>query len=111
VTETLTLAVAGDTMLGRSVADRVRTGLRPEQFVAPELAELLRSADLALVNLECCISDRGTPWPAPGKPFFFRAPPIAVDVLRSHSSSASRGWRPKTSPPGSSGGWDEPAPT
>jgi poly-gamma-glutamate synthesis protein (capsule biosynthesis protein) len=33
------------------------------------------------VNLECCISERGEPWPAPGKPFFFQAPPRAADVL------------------------------
>jgi poly-gamma-glutamate synthesis protein (capsule biosynthesis protein) len=82
VAETLTLALAGDTMLGRGVADRLVAGAHPEQFVASDVADLLRSADLTLVNLECCISDRGTPWPAPGKPFFFRAPPRAVDVLR-----------------------------
>jgi poly-gamma-glutamate synthesis protein (capsule biosynthesis protein) len=34
-----------------------------------------------VANLECCISDRGTPWPDPGKPFFFRAPPVAVEAL------------------------------
>jgi poly-gamma-glutamate synthesis protein (capsule biosynthesis protein) len=38
-------------------------------------------ADVFVLNLECCISDRGTPWPAPGKPFFFRAPPRATELL------------------------------
>jgi poly-gamma-glutamate synthesis protein (capsule biosynthesis protein) len=43
--------------------------------------EAARSADLFVLNLECCISERGEPWPAPGKPFFFRAPPAAVEAL------------------------------
>jgi hypothetical protein len=34
-----------------------------------------------VLNLECCISGRGRPWDAPGKPFFFRAPPRAVELL------------------------------
>jgi poly-gamma-glutamate synthesis protein (capsule biosynthesis protein) len=33
------------------------------------------------LNLECCISERGTRWPAPGKAFFFRAPASAADAL------------------------------
>jgi poly-gamma-glutamate synthesis protein (capsule biosynthesis protein) len=38
-------------------------------------------ADLLVLNLECCVSERGEPWPDPAKPFFFRAPPAAVEVL------------------------------
>jgi poly-gamma-glutamate capsule biosynthesis protein CapA/YwtB (metallophosphatase superfamily) len=34
-----------------------------------------------VLNLECCISERGRRWEAPGKPFFFRAPPRAVELL------------------------------
>ena len=71
------LAIAGDTMLGRGVADRLATSPPPSLF-SDELREIPRDADLFVLNLECCISERGTPWPAPGKPFFFRAPPIAV---------------------------------
>jgi poly-gamma-glutamate capsule biosynthesis protein CapA/YwtB (metallophosphatase superfamily) len=74
------LALAGDTMLGRGVARALATG-PPGRLVAPEVAELLRTADLAVVNLECCVSDRGRRWDAPGKPFFFRAPPRAVELL------------------------------
>jgi poly-gamma-glutamate synthesis protein (capsule biosynthesis protein) len=40
-----------------------------------------RSADLVVLNLECCISERGERWPDPEKPFFFRAPPAAVEQL------------------------------
>src|SRR5690606_22644023 len=46
-----------------------------------EIRELVADADLFLLNLECCISDRGSRWPAPGKPFHFRAPPAAVETL------------------------------
>jgi poly-gamma-glutamate capsule biosynthesis protein CapA/YwtB (metallophosphatase superfamily) len=77
---TITLALAGDTMLGRSVA-RTLTISPPEALVAPELLAVLGQADLVLLNLECCISERGRPWDAPGKPFFFRAAPRAVELL------------------------------
>jgi len=74
------LALAGDTMLGRGVAEALAAG-PPARLIAAEVAELMRSADLAVVNLECCVSDRGRRWDAPGKPFFFRAPPSAVELL------------------------------
>jgi poly-gamma-glutamate synthesis protein (capsule biosynthesis protein) len=74
------LGLAGDTMLGRLVAEHlVADG--PRAVVAPEVVAVAREADLLVLNLECCISERGEPWPAPGKPFFFRAPPVAVEVL------------------------------
>ena len=74
------MALAGDTMLGRSVADRLRVA-PPESLVHPAVVAAVREADLFLLNLECCISDRGAPWPRPDKPFFFRAPPVAVRTL------------------------------
>ena len=77
----LTLALAGDTMLGRGVADVIRTSGTAELF-APELAEITRDADLFVLNLECCISDRGERWPDPDKAFFFRAPSRAVEALQ-----------------------------
>jgi poly-gamma-glutamate capsule biosynthesis protein CapA/YwtB (metallophosphatase superfamily) len=71
------LALAGDTMLGRAVA--VALERRPPQsLVADEIAELTRAADLFVLNLECCISERGEPVP---KWFNFRAPPQAVETL------------------------------
>jgi poly-gamma-glutamate capsule biosynthesis protein CapA/YwtB (metallophosphatase superfamily) len=68
-------------MLGRGVAERLAEA-PPESLVAPEVVEAARTADLFVLNLECCISERGTRWPAPGKPFFFRAPPSATRLLR-----------------------------
>jgi poly-gamma-glutamate capsule biosynthesis protein CapA/YwtB (metallophosphatase superfamily) len=67
-------------MLGRGVAERLAE-VPVTSLVAPEVAEAAAGADLFVVNLECCISERGEPWADPDKPFFFRAPPAAVDLL------------------------------
>ena len=77
---TVTVALVGDTMLGRGVA-RALTTSPPQALVAPEVRAAMDQADLVVLNLECCISERGRPWDAPGKPFFFRAPPRAVELL------------------------------
>jgi poly-gamma-glutamate synthesis protein (capsule biosynthesis protein) len=71
------LALAGDTMLGRGVAEVLRQQ-PPESFVDPELVEITRGADLFVLNLECCISERCEPAP---KTFTFQAPPAAVEAL------------------------------
>ncbi|HSL27277.1 MAG TPA: CapA family protein [Acidimicrobiia bacterium] len=74
------IALAGDTMLGRGVAEQLRSDpLVP--LLAPEVVEVVGEADLFILNLECCISERGEPWPDPRKPFFFRAPPVAAAFL------------------------------
>jgi poly-gamma-glutamate capsule biosynthesis protein CapA/YwtB (metallophosphatase superfamily) len=75
----LRLALAGDTMLGRGVAEALERA--PQRLLAPEVVELAAAADLFVLNLECCISARGERWTAPGKPFFFRAPPRAAEWL------------------------------
>ena len=73
------LALAGDTMLGRGVADALSPD--PAALVADAVASEMRECDLCILNLECCISTRGRRWPAPNKPFFFRAPPRAIELL------------------------------
>ena len=75
------LALAGDTMLGREVGRLLATAPRAPLF-DDEVQAVVAEADLFLVNLECAVSDRGERWPDPGKPFFFRAPPVAAEVLR-----------------------------
>jgi poly-gamma-glutamate capsule biosynthesis protein CapA/YwtB (metallophosphatase superfamily) len=82
-----TIALAGDTMLGRGVADAL-TRDHATPLVAPEVAARIASADAAILNLECCISDGGTPFPDPRKPFFFRAPPVAAERLAELGISA-----------------------
>lgn len=76
----VTLALAGDTMLGRGVAERLRTAA-PHTLFAPRIKEVVDEADAFVVNLECCVSARGQRWPDPTKKFFFRAPPRAVEAL------------------------------
>jgi len=67
-------------MLGRLVGEALRT--RPAASLwSAELRDVLAEADLAIVNLECCISERGAPWDPQHKPFHFRAPPAAVETL------------------------------
>ena len=72
------LALAGDTMLGRGVAERIAAD-GPGCVFAPEVVAAAREADLFVLNLECCISERGQP--APGRRFHFRAPPVATEAL------------------------------
>ena len=76
----VTLALAGDTMLGRGVGERLAAD-PGHALLADDVAEIARSADLFVLNLECCISERGERVPEPGKPFFFRAPPVAAERL------------------------------
>jgi poly-gamma-glutamate synthesis protein (capsule biosynthesis protein) len=71
------LALAGDTMLGRGVAEELRWR-SPQSLLDPELVEIVREADLFVLNLECCVSERGSP---AAKTFTFRAPPAAVETL------------------------------
>src|SRR5215218_11121972 len=76
----VTLALAGDTMLGRLVADRLAAdpGL---ELLSPEVRAAAARADAFVANLECCISERGERFPDPRKPFYFRAPPVAAERL------------------------------
>jgi poly-gamma-glutamate capsule biosynthesis protein CapA/YwtB (metallophosphatase superfamily) len=74
------LALAGDTMLGRGVAEALRAD--PDRpLIAGEVAAQIERADAFALNLECCISRRGTRFPDPRKPFYFRAPPLAAERL------------------------------
>jgi poly-gamma-glutamate synthesis protein (capsule biosynthesis protein) len=76
----LTIALGGDVMLGRGVAESL--GSRsPVDVWSPEVRAVLAEADLVVVNLECCLSERGEPWDPGRKPFHFRAPPRAVEAL------------------------------
>jgi poly-gamma-glutamate capsule biosynthesis protein CapA/YwtB (metallophosphatase superfamily) len=70
------LMAVGDVMLGRTVADKLRTKGAAIAFSAVE--PVLTSADLLVANLECVISPQGEPQP---KAYRFRAPPEAVDAL------------------------------
>ena len=74
------IGLAGDTMLGRNVAERLSLA-GPGSLFDPALVAITNEADLLITNLECCISTHGRPWPDARKTFFFRAPTRAIDVL------------------------------
>lgn len=76
----VTVALAGDSMFGRGVAAALREDPDRPLF-APEIVEAARAADLFVLNLECCVSDRAVR-PDPTRMFTFRAPSTAVRVLR-----------------------------
>jgi poly-gamma-glutamate capsule biosynthesis protein CapA/YwtB (metallophosphatase superfamily) len=76
----ITIALAGDTMLGRGVGDKIAAA-GPYDLFDDEVRQAFAGADLRVLNLECCVSGRGRPWLAPGRPFHFRAPPEAVHAL------------------------------
>ena len=73
---TVRLMAVGDVMLAQSIGRRIRQNglLAPWVKVKPYFDE----ADLVVANLECTISDRGTPWK---KTFTFRAPISAAKSL------------------------------
>jgi len=67
----LQLAIAGDVMLGRLV----NTVLSKSNYayVLGDTIDIIRNADLSLINLECVIASTGTEWNKTFKVFHFRA--------------------------------------
>ena len=70
------LAFAGDVHFEGALGSRVSTD--PEHALAP-IAPVLRSADIAVVNLETAVTNGGSPT---AKEFTFRAPATAFAALR-----------------------------
>ncbi len=79
MSEGVDLGFVGDVMLGRNVDRRAR--VRDPKAVWGDVLERLTGLDGFFINLECCLSTRGDPWP--GRPFHFRADPEwAVPALK-----------------------------
>jgi len=76
----IVLAFTGDVMLGRLVNEMI--GHMGPYYVWGDTLQLLKKADLRLINLECVIAEDGKPWDRSPKVFFFRADPHAIDVLK-----------------------------
>jgi poly-gamma-glutamate synthesis protein (capsule biosynthesis protein) len=51
-------------------------------YVWGDTIDIIRNADLSLINLECVISSKGTKWTKTFKLFHFRANPDAIRVLK-----------------------------
>jgi poly-gamma-glutamate capsule biosynthesis protein CapA/YwtB (metallophosphatase superfamily) len=77
----ITLALTGDVMLGRRVAEALNDHMRPEEPWG-DVMPLLDAADLRIINLECAITDNEQPWTRTAKVFHFRAKPSAIETLR-----------------------------
>ncbi|HSV61734.1 MAG TPA: CapA family protein [Chthoniobacterales bacterium] len=71
------LALGGDVMLGRTIGVAIKNGADPFAAIRPQLEH----ASTRIVNLECVLSEQGTP--TPGKRYSFRAPVEAMRVLTS----------------------------
>ena len=71
------LALAGDAKLGRGVGERL-AGPGHHELPSDGVVAAAHEADLAVVNLECVVSERGASWPDPDRPVFSRAPPAGV---------------------------------
>jgi poly-gamma-glutamate capsule biosynthesis protein CapA/YwtB (metallophosphatase superfamily) len=77
----IALALTGDVMLGRNVAEALNYHMRPEEPWG-DVMPLLDAADLRIINLECAITDNEQPWTRTPKVFHFRAEPSAIETLR-----------------------------
>jgi len=75
----LKLLFVGDVMLGREVNTILKA--EPSTYPWGDTLPLFQEADVRLCNLECAISDRGTPWSATLKVFHFRSDAKNVAVL------------------------------
>jgi len=79
--DTVTVIGAGDLMLGTSFPDSSALPLYPERLLA-HMDDIIRGADLAVVNLEGCLMDSGgTPkdsWGKTDRSFIFRMPEAYV---------------------------------
>lgn len=78
--KSVTLAFIGDVMLGRGVNEEIPRRL-PESFWG-DVLPILRGADAVIANLECAITQYTQECSRTPKVFYFRADPVAVQVLR-----------------------------
>jgi len=76
----LKVVLVGDVMLGRLVNEVLK--FLPAVYPWGDTLPLFQQADVRLCNLECAISDRGTPWSATPKVFHFRSDARNVAALK-----------------------------
>lgn len=79
MSDSISVMFGGDVMLGRLVGDEIRK----RGYIHPlgGIAQLMSSADITIVNLECAITSSRTLWHGADKAFYFGAPPEAVKSL------------------------------
>jgi poly-gamma-glutamate capsule biosynthesis protein CapA/YwtB (metallophosphatase superfamily) len=74
------LLFVGDVMLGRLVNATLKD--RPPEYPWGDTLSLFNRADVRICNLECAMSDWGTPWSITPKVFHFRSDAKNVEVLK-----------------------------
>jgi len=80
------LLLLGDCMFGRLVNEVLET--QPPNYPWGDTLPILHSADWRICNLECVISDRGTPWSDYPKAFHFRSAAKNIAVLETAGINA-----------------------
>ena len=76
----MTLLFVGDVMLGRLVNEALKQ--KSPAYPWGDTLALFHDADVRICNLECVISDWGTPWSATPKVFHFRSDAKNIETLR-----------------------------
>jgi len=76
----MTLLFVGDVMLGRLV--NVVLQEKAPAYPWGDLLSLFQEVDVRFCNLECVLSDWGTPWSAPPKVFHFRSDAKNIATLK-----------------------------
>jgi poly-gamma-glutamate synthesis protein (capsule biosynthesis protein) len=74
------LLFVGDVMLGRLVNEALRES--PQDYPWGDTLSIFTEADARFCNLECVISDRGTPWTVTPKVFHFRSDAKNIETLK-----------------------------
>ncbi|HEX7284879.1 MAG TPA: CapA family protein [Candidatus Angelobacter sp.] len=82
----LQLAIVGDCMLGRGVDQAL--GQKPPEFPWGDTLPVFRKAHARICNLECVLSDKGTPWAEYRKEFHFRSAAKNVATLTAAGMNA-----------------------
>ena len=76
----INLLFVGDVMLGRLVNEALEEKLPTYPWA--DTLPLFHNADVRLCNLECVITDRGTPWSVTPKVFHFRSDAKNIETLK-----------------------------
>ncbi|MDR0906677.1 MAG: CapA family protein [Oscillospiraceae bacterium] len=74
------IVVAGDVLTGEKIGPRIAAG-EYDAVLDADTAERFRNADIALINLETSVSERGSP---ADKTYTFRSPPENLAFLRDY---------------------------
>ncbi|MDR0936050.1 MAG: CapA family protein [Oscillospiraceae bacterium] len=80
-TPPVTIIVAGDVLTGERIGPKIEAG-KYDEVLDEASAERFRAADIAVINLETSVSDRGEP--VPNKQYTFCSPPENLAFLRDY---------------------------